>query len=587
MNIRQPGNKPRQKPTVAPAINWQHPLGYKLVGSWLFNGYGTTGVSNKTAFDTVNGSDGQIDYLGVTWATGDTGSVLRFAGVGDSSVFLGDPPVIRLGSDCTISVRARVNVTGSWQWLVARSAGSWFGINPAGVLGWTVTAGTDRLGTTTVTDGKWHTFTMTCKAVAAGTLKLYVDGKLEGTFISSDPSGAAAGPVYMGHHGTFTESLNGDVDSMQQWTRALSDAEVLQLHEQPYAMYHGEEQRKRFYTYFAPPIAYGTRAPGTLLTGGTVRQRYYHPLPLNATVNPQTCWETLTQKLLGYLGAPFRKASEGLLWSLFSTVARELSTCTSQVVLHSGEARGGGTFTLPTTFEPITGVAGVRRVSALGALLESYTVVSWSGRNITVSGTTAPKAGDYLQVDYSYTHNGLLGRVEQALFELNILTATGTFLDAWGSWFGMTRLKTGKYGEAPYGPGQKYGTGGVEADSTFSRRIIDRVTLGRNTSVAILNAVRRLTGGTPYLVNWNDSSGNSAFIFRPSTATAWMGETDTRKHLIWGRTARFVKSSATNGGAFVFEVWVPSGSGYSTATLLALVNSYKPAGSKAIIRYYS
>lgn len=587
MNIRQPSVKPLQKPNGAPSLNWEHPLAQKLVGSWLFNGSGTVSASNRTLFESVNRSDGTLDFLGTTWSVGPNGNVVHFAGVGDASIAVGNPDAIRITADFSLSVRAKAGTTGNWQWLMGRSGGSWFGISPTGVMGFSLSAGVDKLGTTNVLDGKWHTFTVTIRSVAGGTLKLYLDGKLEGTFTSADATGFAQGPVYFGHSGNFNENLNGDIDSVHQWSRALEPSEVLQLVEQPYAMYHGEDRRLRFYTFFAPPVAYGTRAPGTLLTGGTVRQRYYHPLPLNATLNPQTCWESLTQKLLGYLGAPFRKAAEGLLWSLFSTVARELSTCTSTVVLGSGEARGGGTFTLPTTFEPITGVAGVRRVSALGALLESYTVVSWSGREVTVAGVTPPKAGDYLQVDYSYTHNGLLGRVEQALFELNILTATGTFLDAWGSWFGMTRLKTGKYGEAPYGPGQKYGSGGVEADSTFSRRIIDRVTLGRNTSVAILNAVRRLTGGSPYLVNWNDSSGNNAFIFRPTTTPAWLGEADTRKHLIWGRTSRFVRGSATNGGAFVFEVWVPSGSGYSTATLLALVNSYKPASSKAIIRYYS
>jgi hypothetical protein len=301
----------------------------------------------------------------------------------------------------------------------------------------------------------------------------------------------------------------------------------------------------------------------------------------------EACWEPLTQKLLGYLGKPFKQGTSGLLWALMSTYARELTTCVSTVTLTSGEARGGGTFTFPVTFEPVSSVAGVRRVSSVGVLLETYTVVSFDGRNVTVSGTQAPKAGDFLQVDYSYSHDGLLGRINSAFFELNVLTSTGSFLDAWGSWFGVTRLKTGKYGQAQYGVGQKYGTGGVEGDTSYSGRIIDRVTQGRNTSVAILAAIRRLTGGTPYLTSWMDSGAHNGFIFRPSGALAWAGETDTRKHLIWGKTARFLNESATNGGAYVFEVWVPSGSGYSTAALLSVVNSYKPAGSKAYIRYYS
>lgn len=619
---------PQQKPRVGSRVNPEHAQASGLVAAYLFNEGGGVTVNNATGQPALTAT------AGTPWTTGKQGAAINLNG---SSQSLTAPYYAALGQTrFTIEARVKLNTLSANQMIfnVIAPAGEslylWWNNNTGFVTANSWVAGFAD-GGGTFHDNVWtpggtmdtleHTLTYTYDGA---NVKLYFDGLLVLTSAqtATPRSGTGTGTLYVGQRSTSLAGgfwfVNGTIGHVRMWDHAKTAAEVAELVASPFGLYDsfgnvgrfmaaprvvlppmalpgttpsGTTTKKRFYQKFAPGGAPPTPTnplPGRTLTGHSVKRRYYYkPAPLTPSTNPQACWEPLTQKLLGSLGKPFLKTTSGLLWSLMSTYAREMTRCVSTVVVKSGEARGGGTFTVPTTFDPIQTVAGVRRVDGNGNTLESYTVISWDGRSVTVAGTKPPKAGDYLQVDYSYQHDGLLGRVRSALLELNILTSTGSFLDAWGSWFGMTRVKTGKYGQAPYGFGQKYGTGGVEPDNTFANRIIDRVTQGRNTPAAIAAAVKRLTGGTPYVVSWLDGGGNRSFIFRPSGTLPWAGESDTRKHLIWGRTARFVNGSTNNGGAFVFEVWVPSGSGYSTATLLSVVNQYKPAGSKAYIRYYS
>lgn len=322
--------------------------------------------------------------------------------------------------------------------------------------------------------------------------------------------------------------------------------------------------------------------------GALTRQPFSYDL-LAPDTDP--CWEGYTRRLLDYLAPRVFVAQDdktSLLHQTFSMVARELSACTESVTLtRTDDARGDGNFHVHLRFEPLLSVPLVERVDGSGAVLETYTVTGTDGRTVTVSGVTSPKAGDHLLVTYTYTHKGLEFAVREALLELNILTSTGEFLDEWGRWFGVGRLITGTYGSDTYGGGL-YGVSGTEDDAHFSRRIIDRVLQTRNTKAAIIAAVKTVTGGSPYIVEWFDAANPVAWIFKVTGDPAWSGGESAAalsKHLIWGRTARFRSSTAMGGGAYVFDVWVPQGSGYSAAQLLEIVKQYKAAGTKAFIRF--
>lgn len=599
--MRVPGIHTKQKPRLGSRLALVQPYRAGLVADYLFRENNGTQINNGT------GNLALTATAGVGWTQGSEGSGVVLNG---STQSLTAAYYAALGqTQYTVEARIKLSTLAANQMVfntiapAGESIYLWWNFNTGFVAANSWVSGFadgggvfyDNVWTPGGTmDTAEHTITTTYDGA---NVRIFFDGVLVLTSPQTavPRTGTGSGTLYVGQRSTILIGtfwwLNGTVNRIRMWDHAKGADEVARLTADPFAFYESSRLAGLAAPLWAgipppPPPPPPPTLPGVRLSGGTSRSRlYYRSIPLAESLNPETCWQSLTQRLLDYLGAPFRKATSGLLWSLLGTFARELTTCISTVRVLAGEARGGGTFTLPATFEPISVVAGVRRTDSNGTLLETYSVVSWEGRNITVSGVTAPQAGDYLEVDYSYLHNGLLGRVNTALMELNILTSSGTFLDSWGSWFDVNRVRTGKYGEAPYGVGQLYGTGGVETDSTYSNRIIDRVTQGRNTPTAIVAAVQRLTGGSPYIVTWIDSTGDNAFIFRPSGELAWAGEADTRRHLIWGRTARFVSRSAANGGAFVFEVWVPSGSGFSTSTLLTIVNQLKPAGSKAYIRY--
>lgn len=345
---------------------------------------------------------------------------------------------------------------------------------------------------------------------------------------------------------------------------------------------------QRFSYQLAYPTGHAATFSYRLLIGRSYPQQFEYDLEV-FTGDP--CWESYTQKLLGYLEPRVFRAqidSTSLLHQVFSMVARELTICTETVALmETDDARGDGNWHVHVRFEPVLEVPLVQRVDDDGNILEEYAVEDVDGRTLTVSGAVAPKAGDNLVVTYSYLHKGLEYGVREALQQLNILTSTDDFLDEWGRWFGVPRQATGNYGDVIYGSGT-YGVPGAEDDAHYSRRIIDRVLQSRNTKPAIVGAVQTVTGGSPYIVEWLDPVNPTGWIYNVAGEDPWDGTESAAalsKHLIMGRTSRFRNASASGGGAYVFEVWVPPNSGYSAARLLEIVNQYKAAGTRAFIRF--
>jgi hypothetical protein len=316
-----------------------------------------------------------------------------------------------------------------------------------------------------------------------------------------------------------------------------------------------------------------------------------------------SCWDGITQRLLGYLAPLFTRDSGSLLGRFLASLARELSNCAESVSLvKSRDVRGDGTFTIQTLFEPIESVASVNRVAEDGTVLEGYTVESFDGRKITLAKQarygsfkygarrygfgTPPRRGDILEAGYSYTHTGLEYRIRRALLELNVLTATGEFLDAWGRWFNVPRLSVGRYGSFKYGAG-KYGGHSFESDSQYSRRIIARVQQSRNTKPDILAAVKTITGSA-YMVEWFERGADRGWVFRPSDLAPWMGEDTegaTRFHAIFGLTTRFLNLNTDGGGRCTAEIWVPQSNAYTVAQVLQMANAYKAAAIRLFVRY--
>jgi hypothetical protein len=233
VSTRLPGLHPGRKPVQNPQIDYRDQIARGLVGSWLMeNSQGSFTGPNGFVPERVQGLHGNLDMLGSSWALSDRGSCLRFTGVGDSSVYLPYPQQLAYGSNVSVYVRARPTTAG-WKWFYSKIGGSWFGYNPSGLLSFTITAGTDKLGATNIVDSAWHSVGFTLNN---GTLKLYLDGKVDNTYTSVTPSVTTTN-MYMAHRGDFVENYNSDIDCLHHWSRTLEPEEMLSLHESPYQFY--------------------------------------------------------------------------------------------------------------------------------------------------------------------------------------------------------------------------------------------------------------------------------------------------------------------------------------------------------------
>ena len=80
-------------------------------------------------------------------------------------------------------------------------------------------------GTTQVNDGNWHQIV----GVKDGcNYLIYVDGKLENSFVDCYPLGGSPYNLHIGHHGAWGNFFNGAIDSVRVYYRALNPSEIQQ-----------------------------------------------------------------------------------------------------------------------------------------------------------------------------------------------------------------------------------------------------------------------------------------------------------------------------------------------------------------------
>ena len=148
------------------------------------------------------------------------------------------------GSDASFSMWIRTAATEGMVYMVREaysgSSKSYLASNlqAAGnvTVGWRSKQGADATqpvyAETVVNDGKWHMLTY---VRSGSSLHFYVDGQLEGTLTNITGSFLSDVPVRIGSYSANSTNpsgwLNGDVDELNMWSRALSAAEVADLYE--------------------------------------------------------------------------------------------------------------------------------------------------------------------------------------------------------------------------------------------------------------------------------------------------------------------------------------------------------------------
>lgn len=194
-------------------------------------------ASGTTAVDSAGGDQNGTLRNGPTRVAGKLGKALRLDGTSDH-VDLGDVFDMKSGQDFTVS--AWINTTnitpdnGDSQRIVSKqkSGGSaWFlrlktdgkpafGIRSGG------SNGAEQLGARSVADGAWHLLTGLRQG---GTIRLYVDGALQGSLAATSGDLSSAAPLFIGAFTPTEQHFAGLVDDVRIYTRALAGSEVVEL----------------------------------------------------------------------------------------------------------------------------------------------------------------------------------------------------------------------------------------------------------------------------------------------------------------------------------------------------------------------
>lgn len=206
-------------------------------GTWSFNeGSGTTAADSS-------GGNRPLTLANTSWVTGKLGRAAQFDGA--SSHGTTNASVLDTNRSFSVSTWVRMDALTGWRTVVNQDGlnVSGFWLQYSGYVGSkflltlhdadsTASAPYRAIGTTTPVTGTWYHL-VGVRDKAAGTLKLYVNGKLEGTTAYAG-GWTANGSLNVGRGkwGGQNDWFAGAIDELRTFGTALSDADVAQLYAQ-------------------------------------------------------------------------------------------------------------------------------------------------------------------------------------------------------------------------------------------------------------------------------------------------------------------------------------------------------------------
>ncbi len=209
-----------------------------LAGAWGFN-EGTGG----TAADT-SGANRTMTLANTTWAAGKVGQALQFNGTNASASTAS--AVIDTSKSFSVAVWVRLDALTGWRTMVNQDgvniSGFWLQFSDAVGSKFLLTMhdvdnvasnAYRAVGTTTPVAGQWY-HVVGVRDLTAGVIKIYVNGKLEGTTAYAG-GWAANGTMNVGRGkwgGAQNDWVAGAVDEVKAYAVALTDADVSQLYSQ-------------------------------------------------------------------------------------------------------------------------------------------------------------------------------------------------------------------------------------------------------------------------------------------------------------------------------------------------------------------
>lgn len=215
-------------PQVASAASIvRAPNSLGLIGYWSFDeGHGTQ-VNDLSG----NQNNGTL-INGPSWTNGKVNGALELDGVNDY-VTVPNSSILNVTSSLTISLWFRLNTSSGYVDLLNKTGGSQYflgldsglGNNPYFKAGDTVTE-----AVITIENGKWYHLVGVFDDTG-NTNKIYVNGDLIVTEANTGTTPTNSGPITIGAWDSGLESfLDGKIDEVRLYSRALSDSEVQNLY---------------------------------------------------------------------------------------------------------------------------------------------------------------------------------------------------------------------------------------------------------------------------------------------------------------------------------------------------------------------
>jgi hypothetical protein len=201
-----------------------------------FVGYWTLDETNGTTANDSSGNGNNGSVTGATWSSnGQVNGCLNFNGTGNYVQVRNT-----VSNDFSVSFWVKTTQTGgTGQWWQGRGLVDGFVSANTNDFGTALSGSnfafgvgnpdTTLVSTTSINDGAWHQCVATREQIS-GALNMYVDGILQATGAGNTNSLGASGNLRFGSRQTGVNFLNGSLDDVRLYNRALGSNEVAALY---------------------------------------------------------------------------------------------------------------------------------------------------------------------------------------------------------------------------------------------------------------------------------------------------------------------------------------------------------------------
>lgn len=257
------------KPLAGVKIDPLHPLSRGLVGCWVFNEGGGGRVNDLSG----NGNHGTLNNFALTgnssnWVGSPMGGGLDFVGSGTADfISFGSHSSITTFKQITEMIWVKFNSFNAFNRIISNDAGvaqvPQILVTSGGKLRMYAVYPTPNVsyvdtGALTLTTGKWYQIVMTYDSSRG--LNGYVNGDLDKNVAANGEMLSTAGFGHIG--GLVGNNLDGVVDQVMVYNRALSLPEIKQLYANPHINFMNNKS-------WMNPTLYGLGAwKGTKLVAG-------------------------------------------------------------------------------------------------------------------------------------------------------------------------------------------------------------------------------------------------------------------------------------------------------------------------------